>query len=434
VDRSFLGTWEQLRSSGILDRLVASGDLIPYAEESLDLAADPTRAIAVIQPEPVDFVSYPYEWSFGQLRDAALLTLAIQERAVREGFRLRDATAYNVQFHGGRPVLIDTLSLEAASPTDPWPAYRQFCQHFLAPLALMAYRDVRCGLMLREFTDGIPVDLAATILPGRTRLSVGLGAHIHVHARAQRPGRRTGRATATHRPRLSRSGAAAVLDSLRRTVTGLRWHPEGTPWARYDESASYAHDAIGAKERIVRGMLERAGGSVVWDLGANVGHYSRIAASLGRRVVAWDVDHGATERHYRAIRSAHETHVLPLVGDLTNPSPSLGWAHAERRSMADRAEADAVLALALIHHVAIGANVPLDHIAEFLARLAPNLIIEFVPRSDPMVAGLLASREDVFHDYSQAGFLAAFERHFRVLESESVPSSERVLHRMERHG
>ena len=160
--------WEVARASGLLDRLVADGLLVDHDEAPFEAAAAPD-AVAVIRPRLLDFVSYPYEWSFGQLKEAALLTLELQSRALDAGMRLKDASAYNIQFDAGRPILIDTLSFEAAPDTEPWPAYRQFCEHFLAPLALIAHRDARCGLMLREFIDGIPLDLAATLLPGRTQ-------------------------------------------------------------------------------------------------------------------------------------------------------------------------------------------------------------------------------------------------------------------------
>ena len=189
------------------------------------LAASPD-AVAVIRPRELPLISYPYEWCFSQLREAALLTLELQRLALAAGLRLKDASAYNIQFDAGRPILIDTLSFEVGDPTEPWPAYRQFCEHFLAPLALIAYRDPRCGLMLRDFIDGIPVDLAARLMPARTRLRPGLLAHLHLHAGAQRRSQAAG-PTAEHRParRMSKTGQEAILDSLRRTVEGLRWQP-----------------------------------------------------------------------------------------------------------------------------------------------------------------------------------------------------------------
>jgi SAM-dependent methyltransferase len=434
VNQSFGPRWDDLQTSGLLDALQAKALLIPHAPVSLDAALRPDLAHAVIRPEELDFVSYPYEWSFGQLRDAALLTLEAQALSAEARFTLRDATAYNVQFRGGRPVLIDTLSFERAEPGRPWAAYRQFCEHFLAPLTLMARRDVRCGLMLREFVDGIPLDLAATLLPGRTKLNPGLLSHVHLHARAQRryADRTEAGAAATTSRTMSPLRQRALIDSLRRTVEGLRWEPAGTEWADYAENTSYGDDAARRKDELVREALQAAPGERVWDLGANTGRFSRIAADLGRRVVAWDVDPAATELHYRRVRADGTTSILPLVLDLGNPSPGLGWANAERRSLLDRADADVVLALALVHHLAISRNVPFERLAEFFAGLAPGLVVEFVAKDDPMVRRLLATREDVFPDYTIEAFRTAFGRHFEIRAETPIEGVSRSLLRMQR--
>lgn len=434
INRSFAAPWDDLVSSGFLRELQARDLLIAHDPAPIETAHSPDSAHAIIRPEPLDFVSYPYEWSFGQLKDAALLTLEAQAAAFEVGFTLRDATAYNVQFHRGRPILIDTLSFERATPGAQWIAYGQFCEQFLAPLALMARRDVRCGLMLREFIDGIPLDLAATLLPGRTRLNPGLLSHVHLHARARvryadRPS--AGAAAAARRP-MSPIRQRALVDSLRRTVEGLTWKPEGTEWADYAENTSYGESATQRKDDLVAGFLRDAGGTTVWDLGANTGRFSRIAAELGRRVIAWDVDAAAVERHYQLIRRDGVTSILPLIVDVVNPSPGLGWANAERRSLADRADADVVLALALVHHLAISRNIPLDRLAAYLAGLAAGLVVEFVPKDDPMVRTLLATREDVFPDYTLDGFRAAFGSRFELVSEAPIDGTTRVLFRMVR--
>ncbi len=434
INNSFAIEWDDLVASGLLGTLQERGLLIDHESAPIAAAATPELAHAVIRPQRVDFVSYPYEWSFGMLRDAALLTLEAQSVAFDRGFTIRDATAYNVQFQGGRPILIDTLSFERAKAGAPWIAYRQFCEQFLAPLALMAHRDVRLGLMLREFIDGIPLDLASLLLPRRTRWNLGLGPHIHVHARAQTryADRGTEAAAATRKVSVSPLKQRALIDSLQRTIRRLDWTPVGTEWADYAENTSYGEDATAVKDDLVRRLLTDAGGTVVWDVGANTGRFSRIAAELGRRVVAWDVDPAATERHYRLIRRDGAERILPLVLDGANPSPGLGWAGEERRSLEGRSNADVVLALALVHHLAIGRNVPLDRIASFFARLAPRLVIEFVPKADPMVRKLLATREDVFPDYSLDGFRVAFGEWFTIDEEVVVTGTTRVLFRMSR--
>ena len=434
VNHSFATQWDDLVASGLLGALHDQGLLVRHEAASIESAAAPDLAHAVIRPEKIGFISYPYEWSFGMLRDAALLTLRAQALAFEQGFTLRDATAYNVQFHRAKPILIDTLSFERAEDGAPWIAYRQFCEHFLAPLALMAQRDVRLGLMLRDFIDGIPLDLAARLLPGRTRFNLGLGPHIHAHAGAQArfADRGTEAAAATKKTSVSPLKQRALIDSLQRTIAKLEWTPAGTEWADYAENTSYGDDATAVKDDLVRRFVDAAGGEVVWDVGANTGRFSRIAADLGRRVVAWDVDPAATERHYRLIRRDGGEAVLPLILDLANPSPGLGWAGEERRSLAERSNADVVLALALVHHLAIGRNVPLDRIAAYFAALAPGLVIEFVPKEDSMVRKLLATREDVFADYTLDGFRAAFRQQFEIADEAPVTGTTRVLFRLTR--
>jgi SAM-dependent methyltransferase len=436
INSSFAADWDDLVTSGLLTTLQQSGLLIGHQPAPISAAASPDEAHAVIRPERVDFISYPYEWSFGMLRDAALLTLEAQAAAYEKGFTLRDATAYNVQFQRGRPILIDTLSFERAEAGAPWIAYRQFCEHFLAPLALMAHRDVRLGLMLRDYLDGIPLDLASRLLPGRTRWNLGLGPHIHAHARAQArfADQGTEAAAASRKTTVSPLKQRALIDSLQRTIRKLDWKPSGTEWADYAENTSYGEDATAVKDDLVRRLLGAAGGTVVWDLGANTGRFSRIAAALGRNVVAWDVDPAATERHYRLVRRDSTESVLPLVLDLANPSPGLGWAGEERRSLAERSNADVVLALALVHHLAIGRNVPLERIADYVAGLARGLVIEFVPKEDPMVRKLLATREDVFPDYTLDGFRAAFGARFEIAEEAPVTGTSRILFRLIRRG
>ena len=391
--------------------------------------------MAVIRPRELEVISYPYEWCFSQLREAALLTLELQRRALAVGMRLKDASAYNVQFDGGRPILIDSLSFEVAEPTEPWPAYRQFCEHFLAPLALIAYRDARCGLMLRDFIDGIPVDLAAALMPVRTRLRPGLLAHLHLHAGAQRRsavGGATPSGTAPRR-RMTKLGHEALLDSLRRTVEGLRLEPHGA-WLEYGTQTSYTPAAADAKRSAVGSMVGSSGARLIWDLGANVGTYSSVAAGGGRLVLAFDQDAGSVERHWRTLAPEARASVLPLVMDLSNPSPGLGWALEERRSVLDRGPADLIMALALVHHLAIGNNVPLPMIASLFARLGTQAIVEFVPKDDPMTQRLLAARPDIFPGYTLEGFRAAFAPHFRVVEEVPINESLRTLFLLERRG
>jgi len=410
-------------------RLVDAGFLVPHEEVDVPPPV-PETAYRVIRPEQIPFVTYPYEWCFSQLKDAALLTLAVQRQAMECGMSLKDASAYNVQLAAGRPVLIDTLSFEGYQEGEPWVAYRQFCQHFLAPLALMSHRDVRLGQLLRVYIDGVPLDLASSLLPTKTRMSLALGTHIHLHARSQR--RHADRATRPRRGAVSRTALLGIIASLESGVRGLTWKPEGTEWADYYAETNYDEAAFEHKQRTVGAYLERVRPGLVWDLGANTGVFSRIAAERGALVVSADIDPAAVERSYLDCRARAEKLMLPVVLDLTNPSPAVGWANSERTSFLDRGPADAVLALALVHHLAIGNNVPLPRIAGFFARIGRHLIVEFVPKSDSQVQRMLATREDIFPLYGREGFERAFAVDFETVDSTQLPGSERRVYLMAR--
>ena len=424
--------YDAFMSSGLYDELVGAGLLVPHVETT-EVASPRPGAYKILKPEVVGFISYPYEWSFSQLKDAALVTLEIQKRAMERGLALRDATAYNIQFHKGSPVLIDTLSLGVAPEGKPWIAYRQFCQHFLAPLALMAHVDVRFGSLSRTYIDGVPLDLASDLLPRGTRFNAGLQANIHMQARVERRHTSAGAPPKVKERAMSEQALKGIVWNLERTVRKLEWTPPKTAWRDYyDEAGHYSDAAADHKKEIVEGFLDQAGGASVWDLGGNVGVFSRVAAAKGRSVVCFDIDAGCVEMNYRRVKQGAETNVLPLLCDLRNPVPALGWANRERAAFAERGPTDVVMALALIHHLAIGNNVPLDMVAEFLAELGNRLIIEFVPKSDPMVQSLLANREDIFPDYDRSGFERAFGAYFEIERSEPVKDTERVMYLLRR--
>ena len=416
-------------ASGLYDELARDGLLVPHEQVGLDFSAT-TEAYAVLRPERIAFISYPYEWSFGQLQDAAALTLEIQERALQKGFTLRDSSAYNVQFQAGRPVFIDTLSFEPLEEGKPWAAYKQFCEHFLLPLSLMSTRDIRYGTLLRSYVDGIPLDLGSRLLPRRSWTSLSTVLHIHLHAWAKNRYSGAAVSSAAKGKTMSRKALLTLVENLRTAVRRLSWQPGGTEWADYTTDNNYSDVAARSKRAMVVAHLSGSGAGTVWDLGANTGEYSRAAREVASQVIAFDVDPAAVERNYRRVRSEGETGILPLLLDLTNPSPAQGWAGRERLSLEDRGPADAVLALALIHHLAIGHNLPLERIAEYLSRLGRRLIIEFVPKTDSQVQRLLLSRPDIFPQYTREGFEAAFSRHYDIKTTAPVEDSDRWLYSM----
>jgi hypothetical protein len=423
--------YRQLLDSGLYDLLVEKRKLIPHVEVGVSPAL-PRDAYCVIQPEGIPFVSYPYEWSFSQLKDSALTTLAIQKLALRHGMSLKDASAYNIQFLQCEPLLIDTLSFEKLEPGRPWIAYRQFCQHFLAPLALMSYRDVRLNQLSRVYIDGLPLDLTSHLLPFRTRLSFGLLSHIHLHAAAQKRYAGQPLDQKNNGRKMGQTALLGLIDSLETTIRKLRWNPAGTDWVNYESEHNYSATAGSHKEALVRQYLEQVRPEGVWDLGANVGRFSRLAVQMNIPTVALDLDPAAVERSYLTVKENSESQLLPIVLDLTNPSAAIGWANNERLSLVQRGPVGLVMALALVHHLAIGNNVPVASIADFFASLSPWLIVEFVPKEDLQVQRLLAARDDIFPDYDQSGFEGAFNQRYTIVSRDPIRESRRLLYLMRR--
>lgn len=430
VDARYAEAFEHAKSSGLFEELIRTQALVGHEEVDTALAAT-SDAYAVLKPELLPFVSHPYEWCFGQLRAAALHSLEVQRRAMAHGMTLKDASAYNIQFVGHRPVFIDTLSFEMYREGEPWVAYRQFCQHFLAPLALAAYRDVRLLDLLRTCIDGVPLDLAATLLPRRSRLRPSLYAHLHLHARFQQRHADAGREGGeVKKAEVSERGLQGVLASLESAIQALPFELPKTEWGDYYSDTNYSDASFEAKRGAVAAAVEAAQPKLVFDLGANTGAFTRLAAERGAFAVAFDIDPVAVERGFREATERGDQQLLSLRLDLSNPSPQLGWAHEERASLVARGPADLVLALALVHHLAIGNNVPLDRVASFFAELGRALVIEFVPKSDSQVKRLLATREDVFDDYDRDSFEAAFSKYFRIDEADPVEGTERTMYRM----
>lgn len=427
VNGSYAEQFDLLGSSGLYDDLASNGLLIEHEEVALDLRHS-DEAVRVIKPRPIPFVSYPYEWAFGQLKDAALLTLRIQRESLVRGMSLKDASAYNVQFDGCHPVFIDTLSFEPYVEGRPWAGYRQFCQHFLAPLALMSLVDIRLAQLLTTNLDGIPLDLASRLLPWKSRLRFPLLTHVHLHAKSQ--ARYADRPVKGSSLSVSRLSLIGLLDSLRKAIESLDWTPSGTEWGDYYLNTNYESASFERKTEVVAGFLDRVRPSTVWDLGANTGVFSRLASARGATTIAFDIDPAAVEKNYRAGRRDDERKLLPLRLDATNPSPGIGWEHLERSSLSDRGPADLVLALALVHHLAIGNNAPLDRIARMLARLGWWLVIEFVPKEDSQVRRLLSSREDIFDGYDAGGFEDAFSRYFHIEARAEIEGTQRTLYLM----
>ena len=425
----FQPEFQAFLDSGLYDELVQDGLIVPHVE--IDPADAPEPCARFLRVEALPFVTYPWEWSATQLRAAAELTLDLQLRALDRGLMLRDASAFNVQFQGQRPVFIDTLSFGRADMDRPWQAYGQFCRHFLAPLALRVHVDPRLGDLQQLYLEGIPIDLASRLLPGRTKLSPGLAIHLHAHARSAAHAAAAGRETRD--VRVGPLALRGVAEQLLRTVASLTPAEQHSHWSGYEAALThYDESAIAMKRFSIERWAQRISPARTVDLGSNLGAFSRLAAAQGSDVLAIDIDHATVEAATKDLARdppAGGT-VLPIRIDLLAPTPDLGWANDERDSLVRRTDTDLVLALALIHHLAIRGEVPLDRAVSGISAHGRILAIEWVPPDDPKVVQLLASRRESIRGYDTTSFRSALASVGTVVETIELPTG-RSLHLVE---
>ena len=426
--------YESTRRTGIVEDLAAHGLVVderPVGKEVLGAAGE--RASYVVEHPKLPFISYPYEWCFHALQDAALLHLDVHLRCLERGVTLSDASAFNIQFRGAKPVFIDTLSFRPYREGEIWTAHRQFCDQFLNPLLLRALLGIPHNAWYRGSMDGIPVEHLAKALPLRAKLSPNVLKHVVLHALLEKGSRQQRPAGEIRQVRLPLAAFRAILTGLRDWVSRLQ-PKDGGPsvWRDYAEVNSYSSDETRRKAEFIRQFAAATRPVQLWDLGCNTGEYSRAALQAGARLsIGFDFDLGALERAYLRAR-AEGLNLLPLHLDATNPSPSQGWAQHERKGMRERAPADAVLALAFVHHLAVAKNVPLDYVVDWLVGLARTGVIEFVQKDDPMVRELLRLREDIFADYSEENFERALGARARIRRVEQVSAAGRKLYWFER--
>jgi hypothetical protein len=423
--------WQRLKATAFFGRHVADGTIVQTEEvprATVPGLAD--RWTALLRHAPVPFISYPYEWSFGMLRHAALLQLELTLAALSEGMTLKDATPFNIQWIGSRATFIDVGSFTRYTPGEPWLGYRQFCELFLFPLLLQAYKNLPFHPLMRGRLDGIPADTCKALMSIRDALRPGVLAHVFLQSSAQARFADTQRDIKRD---LQAAGFGAQLIThnirgLRRLIERLEWKAAPSTWSEY-ESGYSADDADRLqKEAFVRHVVAARRWRLVWDLGCNVGVFSTIASAHADYVVALDADHLVIERLYERLSGERHATILPLIGDIADPSPGLGWRGEERRPLAGRGAPDLILSLALIHHLVIGRNIPLADLMEWLAGFGADLVIEFVAPSDPMVQRLTTNRGGQTIDYSQEMFEAALRRFFNPLSQQTLPSGTRTLY------
>jgi ribosomal protein L11 methylase PrmA len=427
IDLSYKRDYDFFINSGLYEELVQNELLVSHEEvESFSL----NNSYKVIKPKKIPFISYPYEWSFSQLKDAALLTLNIQLKALEFGMTLKDCSVYNVQFLNGKPIFIDTLSFEIYNDGQLWAGYKQFCQHFLAPLFLMSKVDIRLNQLLKNFIDGIPLGLTSKLLPKSSYLNFSALMNIHLHAKSQKHYEDKKVDLKKYNKKLSKQSFLILLDNLQSAIKKLKWKSGGTEWADYYSGDSYSQVGFEDKKNLILKYLDFINPKTVWDLGANDGFFSRLASKKGAFVLSSDIDVSCVENNYLNVKKHKEKNIFPIFLDLTNPSPDIGWNNNERLSLKKRGKPDVIFALALVHHLAISNNLPFSYIAEYFASISQNLIIEFVPKQDKKVQTLLATRKDIFINYNQENFELEFSKFFDIQEKKKINDSLRTLYYM----
>ncbi len=424
-----LSDFEAVQASGMLDDgRVVSTERVEDVTALKDLLVH--EPAAVLRHERIPFVSYPYEWTFSMLKDAALLQLDLLLEALDHDLVLKDSTPYNVQFKGARPVFVDVGSFERLREGEPWVGYRQFCMLYLYPLLLQSAKGVPFRPWLRGAIDGITPPQMRDLMSFRDRFRRGVFTNVFLHARlearyADRPDQVKQEVKRVFKKEL----LVANVRKMRKLVERLQWDPPQGVWTAYGERNTYTDDDARRKDDFVREVAGSRDWGLVWDIGANNGRYSRIAAEGARTVLAVDADEGPVELLYRDLRAEGDEQILTLTMNLADPSPGLGWRGLERRALAERGKPDLVLALALIHHVAISANVPVREFIDWLASLGSALVIEFPTREDPMVKKLLAPKREGLHpDYELSFFERCLAEAFEVERSERLESGTRVLY------
>jgi len=425
VNKIYAAHYDLLISSGLSSLLQQKKLLLAHKEVKENMLHSGDWYLTLL-PEQIPFTSYPYEWCFEQMKDAALMTLEIVKVSVDKGMILKDASPYNVQFLNGRPVFIDTLSFEKYDPSLPWIAYRQFCESFLFPLLLSHYHKTSIQPFLNSYPNGIPVNVTAKLLPWKSRLNPGVSLHVFLQNKLSKKSKNAGQANS-----FSKNKLLNLISHLEGIIRDLD-NTDKTEWSNYYAGSISGGEYLGKKEEIVNNLLQKVDGRKILDLGANEGFFSHLAAAKNFDVVAVDKDDQCINALYKKIKGKNITNILPLCIDLMNPSPASGFAHNERASFGARIHTDAVMALALIHHLAIGHNLPLSRIAEYLFALSHQLIIEFVPKEDEKVQLLLQNKKDIYPQYTREHFENIFRERFTITEKAQVPDNDRIIYLMKR--
>jgi len=422
--------YQALKQANIFQNLSKAGLLISHTELS---ASDHE---IIIQPEQIPFITYPYEWSFNQYKEAALLTLKIQKYALEHGFSLKDATAFNVTFHKGKAVFIDTLSFDFYEENTPWRAYKQFVTHFLGPLVLAHYHGAQSLKLMSNFIDGIPVNMLSSMLPFKTKLNPFLYSNIHLLAKFEDKHNEDYKGEAKQ-SKLTKKAQLNIIRSLYDYIKKLSLK-EYSEWGNYYDKTNYSDTAFTEKAKIIDHWVKTIDAKSIIDVGGNDGTFVRQIKHDFELALVGDIDNNAVDFNHKTLKINKESNMLPFVLDALNPSPAVGFENQERQSFLERIKTfapDVSLALAVIHHMTLSGNVPFEMSAHFFATFSENLIIEFPKRDDSWVQRLLNTKGEFkthFDFYTIENFENCYLNYFELLEKKPIESSHRVMYFLRR--
>lgn len=412
--------WRAFAASPLLERWTADGRLVGTTE-----VEGPVDRLE-LRHEVIPFWSYPSEWSFGMLRDAALLQLDLQSEALEHNLTLKDATAYNIQFNNAQPVFIDVGSIRLWEEGEPWLGYGQFCQLFLFPLMIRAHAGIPFQPLLRGSLDGITAHTARALLRGSRVRRPGVLPDVVLQARANRTVSSRDVRSELKEAGFSKEMIQTNLRRLKKVLNKTTWEPDSSTWSEYADRDHVA-DQRAAKEAFVAAVAAKRHRALSWDLGANDGHFSRLLAEHADTVVAIDGDELVVDRLYRELRRSGTKRILPLVIDLADPTPGMGWRGRERQRLEDRGKPELTLMLALMHHLVVGSNLPLVEVVDWMASLGSEFVFEWVPPDDPMVGELTVNKtaREIHRDYREDVLRAAFDERFVIVNE--APVANRTL-------
>lgn len=424
--------WAAFDRTGLRKELEQALLLIPswIPPRSLSPLPAPSAGLSplVLEHPSIPFISYPQEWCFSMLQEAALLHLTLLEKLIPKGLMLKDASPFNVQFVGPSPIFIDVGSIQLHEPGSPWPALHQFCWTMLNPLLISAFLGFPFTRLLAAEPNGIDTDTTARIFGRRYWWHPTVMMYVYLQASLERRYKTRPLSDHATRLRLSAPALTAIVSSLKRKVAALRPVPRPSGWLDYSNSHSYSKESLAAKRDFVVTAFQALGRRrLLWDLGCNTGEFSRLAGNFFEHVVAIDSDFDCIDALFRGLRRDGVSRILPLVLDIANPTGSFGWNNEERRAFFARGRPDCILALALLHHLRVGAGIPLEKLAQFIADRTDHAIVEFVSPEDPQFARLIASRRSTFDDYTESGFREAFGHRFRLVSERGLTATRTIF-------